>query len=397
MKTFSFILALLPFTLAQAAPAPSVAQSNNQFAFELYEKLSKENNSFFSPYSVTTALAMTYAGAGGTTAREMEKVLHIDPKTTTHREIGKLIESINALNGTDVKMSVANRLFGAVKFNFKETFLDTLNEFYKAPIECLDFVNKAEASRKHINAWVEEKTNNKIKELLAQGMIKSSTCLVLVNAIYFYGDWAKQFNENNTQTGKFYTDATNSIDTKLMYQLSHYEYAETGSFKAIRVPYKGNKVSMEIYLPHKKDGLTEFEKTLNAREYEKWSKQFKTYKVSFTLPKFKMTTSFSLEDKLKTMGMTSAFDDQANFRGMVEAGSIKISKVVHKAYIDVSEKGTEAAAATAVIMQVTSSRMDHEFEVIKEFRADHPFFFLIRENQSGTILFMGRMVEPEKA
>jgi serpin B len=395
MRPLFLALAVISAVSAQASVPSQIASDNNAFAFDLFHQLPKGKNTFFSPASISAALSMTYAGAHTTTASEMEKVLHINSPETYHTDMGQWIKHINQQNGTDIKISVANRLFGAKRFVFLETYLEKLKTLYQAPLEKLDFAGKTEESRLHINQWVENQTNHKIKNLLAQGVIDSSTKLVLVNAIYFYGDWASQFDEKSTRTGAFYFSDEKSTDTKLMHQQAHFAYADGSGFKAIRVPYKGHQFSMEIYLPDQKNGLAEWEKNLTVEKYNEWSKHFKSYEVSFTLPKFKMNAAFSLGDILKQMGMKTAFARDADFSGMTGKRELYISAVVHKAFIDVGEKGTEAAAATAVVMQATSTRME-EHEEIKIFTVDHPFFFLIRENNTGSILFMGRMMEPEK-
>lgn len=396
MRTFLSALALTA-TLPLAAQQSKIVKGNTEFAFDLYHKLSAGSNTFFSPYSVSAALGMTYAGARNKTADEMQKTLHINDAASFHKDFGQLIKDINSLNGTDVKMSIANRLFGEKKYEFLQKYLDEVKEWYSAPIERLNFRQEPDASRVHINKWVEDQTNDKIKDLIPPGLIKPITRLVLVNAIYFYGDWASQFKKENTKKGDFYQTDTKKISADLMTQQAGFSYFETSDFKAIRIPYKGHKVSMEIYLPNKKDGLAEWEKELTADNYTKWSGMFKHHEVNLTMPKFKMTYTSTMSDLLKSLGMELPFDERfADFTGMTEKRELYISEVVHKAFIDVSEKGTEAAAATAVIMNETTS-VRHEPKPLKIFKADHPFFYVIRDNKSGSILFMGRMTDPTKA
>ncbi|HLP10626.1 MAG TPA: serpin family protein [Flavobacteriales bacterium] len=380
------------FALAQAGF--KAVEGNSKFAFELYNKLDKTNkNIFLSPYSISSALAMTYAGARSTTASEMEKVMHFTGgQTIFHADFTGLMNEINSRNGEDVKLSVANRLFGDKRYKFKSGFIKQTDELYKAPLEKVDFVKEFEKSRSRINAWVEEKTNDKIKDLLKKDVIKESDSikLVLVNAIYFYGDWAHQFDADRTRKGDFYTNSEKTIDANFMSQTAHFEYMENNDLQAIRLPYKGNSMSMEVFLPKEKEGLDEFEKLLTYENYQAWDKLFTYEEVNLAVPKFKMTTDFMLGSKLMEMGMKSAFGDGADFSGMSE-GDLKISEVIHKAFIDVSEKGTEAAAATAVVMAVTDSV---DYSMPKNFRADHPFFFIIRDNKTRSILFMGRFNNP---
>lgn len=374
-----------------------VVSSNNKFAFELYQQIDKkEKNTFLSPYSISTALAMTYSGANGTTASEMAKVMHYDADSKKSDEDFKwLIDAINSRNNDDLKMRVANRLFGEAKFNFNSKYIDGVKANFGAPLEKLNFGDK-EAARKKINAWVEEQTNNKIMELIKKDVLPDSTKLVLVNAIYFYGDWEHQFDTNYTRKGNFYTDETNKIEHKLMWQKDYFEYMETKDFQALRMPYKGNTMYMEIYLPTKKEGIKNLEKEFTNDNHTSWQKSFKREQVYVTFPKFKMTCEFSLGDNLVAMGMGTAFSDAADFLKMVEKpkDALKISKVIHKAFIDVGEKGTEAAAATAVIMITTTSVAYREPDPYKVFTADHPFLFMIKDKETGSILFMGRVMNP---
>jgi serpin B len=346
-------------------------------------------------------MAMTYSGSGGQTQKELSKGMHFDTDIKKSDEAFKiLIDAINSRNNDDIKMSVANRLFGDQRFKFNQTYLDGVKNNFSAPLEKVDFVKDLEGSRKKINIWVEDKTNNKIKELIKKNVMDDSTKLVLVNAIYFYGDWAKQFDSTHTAKKDFHLDNTNKISHKLMWQKSYFEYMETEEFQAIRMPYKGNTIYMEVYLPTEKDGINDFEKTLTSTNYTKWDKSFSNQQVYLTFPKFKMTADFSLGKIFEyKMGMPTAFSDDADFYGMVEKKEkgLKISKVIHKAFIDVGEKGTEAAAATAVIMEIVTTSMNYEARPYKVFNADHPFFFMIKDRSTGSILFMGKVMNPAKS
>jgi len=403
MKYILFSIFLLPNFLS-AQETKSILKSNTDFAFDLFKNLDekdKEKNVFLSPYSISTAMAMTYSGANGKTAAELATGMHFNSDVKKSDEEFKwLINSINGLNNSDVKISVANRLFGDKRFKFNLTYLDGIKNNFNAPLEILDFVKNLEGARNTINTWVEKQTNNKIKELIKKKVMDDSTKLVLVNAIYFYGDWAKQFDSTHTLKGDFYLNNETKIEHKLMWQKSYFQYMENKDFQAIRMPYKGNTLYMEVYLPIKKDGMNEFEKQLTSENYEKWNKEFKSEEVSLTFPKYKMTCDFSLgkifEEK---MGMETAFSDAADFYGMVEKKEkgLKISKVIHKAFIEVSEKGTEAAAATAVIMTAVTSSINHDYKSPKYFTADHPFIFMIKDKATGSILFMGKVLNPSKA
>lgn len=401
MKTIITTLFLLQTLLIKAQETKSILKNNIDFAFDLYKNLDekdKEKNVFLSPYSISTAMAMTYSGARGKTAIELAQGMHFNKEIKKSDEEFKwLIDAIISLNNSDVKISVANRLFGDKKFKFNLTYLDGVENNYNAPLEKVDFVKNLEASRININTWVEKQTNNKIKELIKQKVMDDSTKLVLVNAIYFYGDWAKQFDSTRTRKGDFYLNNESKIQHKMMWQKNYFQYMENNDFQAIRMPYKGNTLNMEVYLPNKKDGISDFEKLLTSENYEKWNKEFKSEEVNLTFPKYKMTCDFSLgkifEEK---MGMKTAFSDDADFYGMVEKKEkgLKISKVIHKAFIDVSEKGTEAAAATAVIMTAVTTSLNHYDNPIKYFNADHPFIFMIKDKATGSILFMGKVMNP---
>lgn len=397
MRKTILLIALLYSGLGKGQESEKIEDGNNQFAFELYHHLDTENkNIFFSPYSISTALAMTYSGANGTTATEMGEVMgFLSDRTKNDAAFKNLIEKINSRNNDDLKIKTANRLFGEQTFKFNESFLKRINENYGAQLEKLNFKDK-EASRKKINTWVEDQTNQKIKELIKKDVLPDSTKLVLVNAIYFYGDWAKQFDSSFTQIKKFYLSAEKSIDHKMMYQKSYFSYMENENFQAIRMPYKNNQIYMEVYLPLKKDGIADLEKKLKFNKYKEWVNSFGTQEVMVTFPKYKMTCDFSLGDQLQELGMKTAFSDEADFFEMVQKkdDGLKISKVIHKAFIDVSEKGTEAAAATAVIMVRIESTSYHEREMPKIFNADHPFVFLIKDSETGSILFMGKVMNP---
>ena len=377
----------------QAQDTQPVVEGNTKFAFELYQQLDKKGkNIFLSPYSISSALAMTYAGSKTVTCAEMEKVMHFVHGAEGHKMFGELIKEINSRNGKDVNLSVANRLFGDKRYKFLDSYMNTVKNKYAAPLEEVDFVKKLEEARKRINAWVEDETKNKIKELIQPKVLDDSTKLVLVNAIYFYGDWAHQFDSAYTRKGDFYTNGITKSPAKMMWQKQYFSYMENDKMQAIRMPYKGNTLSMEIFLPKQKDGLDQLEPDFTAANYEKWSSSFTNNTVIVTMPKFKMTTDFQLADVLKNMGMKNAFSDAADFSGMTGAPDLKIDKVIHKAFIDVSEKGTEAAAATAVTVTRTTSSHNSE-PPPKIFTADHPFFFIIRDNKTGSILFMGRLNE----
>jgi len=381
-----------------AAPAPPneaklVAESNNAFAFDLYAKLKgAEGNLFFSPFSISTALAMTYAGARGDTAAQMAEVLHFDlPPVLLHRALAAAMGRLQAKEeDRGYQLSIANALWGQEGCRFLPEFLDLTKNHYGAGLREVNFA-RTERARKTINKWVEKQTHDKIKDLIKKGVLQPETVLVLTNAIYFLGDWACQFEERRTNDAPFTLLDGKKIKTPMMRQTEDFKYMEGEDFKALGLPYKNNELSMIIFLPNKADGLPAFEKALTAEGIAKSIAKMREEEVLVALPKFKMTSEFELSKTLQSMGMTDAFWlPPADFSGMTGKKDLFIAKVIHKAFVEVNEKGTEAAAATAVVMHLAVAMPSKT----KVFRADHPFLFLIRDNRTGSILFIGRVMNP---
>lgn len=372
----------------------TVTEGNTAFALELYAKLKeKEGNLFLSPHSISTALAMTYAGARGDTAREMAGALHFAlGQKELHPAFARLEAQLKAAQEKGgIELSVANSLWAQKDFDFLEEFLDLTKKNYGAGVHHVDFKTACEAARKEINLWVEQKTREKIKDLIKPGVLNAITRLVLVNAIYFKGDWASQFKKDLTKEASFRLSPEKSVSVPMMNQKQEVGYAENDEMQIIELPYVGNDLSMIVLLPRKVDGLDELENALTAAKLREWTGSLGKKEVIVFLPKFKMTSQFSLEQVLATMGMRDAFSAKADFSGMDGRKDLFISAVIHKAFVDVSEEGTEAAAATAVVMRLTAAPVP-----APEFRADHPFLFMIRHNPSGSILFLGRVVNPAK-
>jgi serpin B len=393
------------FAAPSAATAPTdsnvsaVAKGSNQFTFDLYAKLAAENdgNLFFSPQSISTALAMTYAGARGETASQMASVLHFDlTPDKLHRAEAALLSYWNALGKQgNVQLSVANRLWGQDGHKFLDAFTKLLRTDYGAELQLVDFAQSGIA-RQTINAWVEKATSGKIKDLIPEGVLDTGTRLVLTNAVYFKGDWEDAFDKSATKPSDFFLTATEKAsDVPLMYQkrmlrFSQTKFADGKELKLLELPYKGKQLSMVVLLPEAKDGLTELEQHLSADVLQQWLDALNYREIKVWLPKFKMTDEFQLSDVLVAMGMKNAFNATADFSGMDGTKQLFISDVVHKAFVDVNEEGTEAAAATGTLMRVKSVAPTTQ----PEFRADHPFAFVIRDNTTGAILFMGRVVDP---
>ncbi len=384
---------------AVKANLPVVAKNNNQFALDLYAHLrGADGNLFFSPYSISTALAMTRAGASGDTAAEMDKTLHFTlPEVQLQAVFGALVKEVNG-DPTDAKrgyqLSTANALWGQKGFPFKTDFLKLVNNNYGAGLNEVDFKTAAEQARGTINAWVEKETRDKIKDLLHQGDLTPDTRLVLTNAIYFKGDWTNPFKKEQTKDEPFHLTADKKADAPLMHQTGEYNYLDGGSFQALELPYSGNNLTMVVLLPKKVDGMADFDKDFTADKLADWIGKLRKQKVIVTLPKFKTTQRVQLAPTLSEMGMKKAFTSAADFSGMGGGpGDLLISGVIHKAFVDVNEEGTEAAAATAVVIRALAAVRPEPPPV---FRADHPFVFLIRDTRSGSILFMGRLVDPAK-
>ena len=380
----------LSFLAAPSATTP-LAKGMNDFACDFYRQVlpDKPENLFFSPYSLQSALGMTYGGARGKTATQMKTALKfaLDGQAL-HGAMGKLMQDLNAAGAKGgFKLSVANGLWSRLGGKLLKPFLRLNKQHYSAGLRLLDFVGNPEGSRKIINTWVEDKTEKRIKDLLPKGIIDSGTSLVLTNAIFFKGQWAARFKEKQTRPGQFKLAKGTEVEVPMMHQSAKFSFAEGDSFQVLSMPYKGERLSMVIFLPRKTDGLPALEKQISATWFDEQMGRMRTGKVQVALPRFKMTQDYKLSDVLTAMGMPLAFGAKANFSGMNGARDLFIQQVLHKAFVEVNEEGTEAAAATAVVMTrgIMRSRL---------FQADHPFLFLIRDNVSGAILFMGRVMDP---
>ncbi|MGO9337786.1 MAG: serpin family protein [Terracidiphilus sp.] len=387
--------------VAQSNPSPTpdqaaVVEGNNAFAVDLYAQLRKEDgNLFFSPESISTAFAMAYAGARGTTAAQMAATLHFTlPPEKLHPAMGALLAGLNGPHA-GYQLHVADALWAEQDYTFLGDFIKLTSSDYGAGFNKVDFKGSPEAVRVTINRWVEEKTEDKIKDLLPAGSVTPTTRLVLTNAIYFKGDWQAQFDKAQTKDEDFHLSATQTVKTPLMHLTSKLGYFNGGTFQAVDIPYKSGELSMVVLLPNDADGLPALEQSLTTANAKQLLSQLQPgSKIVLTLPKFKMTQQFQLGGTLSAMGMGEAFArNAADFSGMTGKRDLWISAAIHKAYIDVNEEGTEAAAATGIVMRSMAMQRPEPPIV---FRADHPFLFLIRDNRSGAILFMGRVTDPTK-
>jgi serpin B len=381
-------------TTSERKEASPVADGNNQFALQLYQALrGTEGNLFFSPYSISTALAMAYAGARGETQQQMAQVLHLPAMTQEQlaQAFGAIIKGLNKRGGAGTyQLRVANALWGQQDYKFLPAFTELVEEQYGGTLRNVDFVTAAEQARQTINAWVDKQTDGKIKDLIGPGVLNTMTRLVLTNAIYFKGNWAQQFEKDQTRNQPFTLADGTKVQVPMMNQQAHFGYAEADTLQALEMPYVGDELSMIVLLPKKTDGIKELEEQLTPENLSDWMDQISRREVIVSMPKFKLTDKFDLGRTLQSMGMTDAFTQRADFSGMAGTRNLLISAVIHQAYVDINEEGTEAAAATGVSVSLTSIGP----ESTPVFRADHPFLVLIRDKPSGSILFLGRTMKP---
>jgi serpin B len=381
-----------PAVTDQADDVARIQGGNAEFALDLFHELRGEGgNILFSPFSISSALAMTYAGARGSTAAQMADVLHFTLEGEgLHKAFADLTKALNdkgAAGGVD--LSIANALWGQAGHEFLDDFVSLNSNAYGAGLRHVDFGGNPEASRKMINGWVSKSTGEKIKELLERGDITPDVLLVLTSAIYFRGGWAIRFDEAKTKPERFYQAPDKGVPIPMMRETGDFGYMETGGLKLLELPYEGQDLSMIILLPRMLGGLEAVERSLTPGHLDSLCASAKKQRVRVNLPKFRITGTYRLNDVLTAMGMTDAFRaGKADFSGIDGTRDLFISLVTHKAYVEVSEQGTEAAAATAVPLKKGLPPR------LKEFRADHPFLFVIREGSSGSILFIGRVMDP---
>ncbi len=380
---------------AESAPTQSLIEGNTAFALDLYGRLkSNPGNLFFSPYSISTALAMTYNGARGETEKQMSQVLHFGAaQEKVHSAFGELQRQLRqAEKQQGIELTVANALWAQTGHPFLPAFLKTATDEYQANINQADFKTKAESARTEINQWVTEQTKDEIRDILPPGSLDASTRLVLANAIYFKGLWAEHYDKAATSPQTFHRSANSLAQVPLMHHFDNVRYAEESDFQAVELPYKGGELSMVVLLPRQIEGCGALESRLTPGLISRSLGRMKNQRVEIFLPRFKLESSFDLSATLARMGMSNAFGPQADFSGMDGTRLLCISGVFHKAWGEVNEEGTEAAAAT-VVGVVTNAVMEPP-PPPPVFRADHPFIFFIRVTRSGTILFLGRFAEP---
>ncbi len=396
LTVFVATSALLPWSDEQQTRLTALVLGNNRFAVELYGQLrdNAPGNVFFSPYSVSTALAMTYGGARGETAQQMAEVLHYSLGSNQVAPANHdLVRLMSVGTEAGYQLTVANRLWGQTGYGFLPDFIRLTAQEYDSPLTELNFRQNLEAARGEINRWVEQETRGKITSLVPPGSLDAQTRLVLTNAIYFKGDWSEPFEAKRTAPVPFHVTAEETVKVPTMHRESEYGYAELDQLQLLELPYGNGDLSMVVLLPKSNDGLGSLEESLTAENLHEWLAKLSQQEVSVYLPRFKLTLEARLDDSLKSLGMKLPFTADANFSGMSSHEDLMIGAVLHKAFVEVNEKGTEAAAATAVIMLPTAA---FEPQPPPEFKADHPFVFLIRDRRTQSILFLGRLTKPEK-
>ncbi len=375
----------------------TLAAGNSAFAFDLYQALDKEGNLFYSPHSISLALAMTYAGAEGDTEQQMAEVMRFDlPQTRLHPAFNALDLALTRTDdemgdGTEERfqLNVANAIWGQQGYDFLSDYLDLLARNYGAGLRVLDFEAAPEEARETVNEWVSQETEGKIKDLIPRGGINPLTRLVLTNAIYFNAAWRHPFEKEQTEDGPFYPLAGGEVTVPMMQQTEKFGYVKGEGFQAIELPYVGGRTSMLILLPDA-GAFEAFETSLDAERMGAVVQGIERRNMVLTMPKFTFETRLDLAQILADMGMESAFDPgAANFSGMNGDRELFIQGVLHKAFVAVDEAGTEAAAATGVVVGITAMP-----EEPIEVTVDRPFIFAIRDIETGAILFLGRVTNP---
>ena len=374
-----------------------LVDGNSAFALDLYGALKQgRDNLFYSPYSISQALAMTYAGARGATEKEMAATLHFTlPQNNLHPAFNSLDQQLKARgqgakgkDGKGFRLNIVNAIWGQKDYRFLPEYLDLLASNYGAGLRVLDFRSEPETCRKIINKWVEDQTEQRIKDLLKEEDIASSTRLVLTNAIYFNAAWANSFDKNLTRPAPFHLLDGSTVEVPMMQQSERMGYAAGEGYEAVSLPYDGGELEMVVMLPDQ-GKFAEFEQSLDAGKATAVLGSIQPTQVSLRFPRFKIESEFGLGEVLYDMGMPTAFSSLADFSGMAGNRELCISKVVHKAFVEVDEAGTEAAAATAVVVRATAMPLEP-----KEVTVDRPFIFIIRDIQTGSIIFIGRVVNP---
>ena len=402
--TLMLMLILILPALAPAADSPVIVEKlvkdNTVFAIELYKKLCSETgNISISPYSISASLAMACAGARGNTQKQMTETLRfsVEPKNVqpAFESLRLILDKLEGNGG--VSLNVANSLWPQKGYDIFPEYKDLLKTYYGASTISLDYKSQPGEAIKTINEWVEGRTQGRIKDIITPDAINPNTKMVLTNAICFKGDWEEKFDDDLTEDSKFFISSDNSTEIQMMKHTGMFKYADIESLQILEIPYAGNELSMIAILPKDTEGIRALERNISSENLNIWKAKMGSTKVLAHIPRFKILSSFDLSDALVSMGMIDAFNSRdANFNGIAPRNDdpLFLSTVIHKAFVEVNEEGTQASAATSMIATDEISLNDAQIPV---FQADHPFIFLIQENQTGSILFMGRVSEPTKA
>jgi len=372
----------------------SIVTGMNAFTAATYKNVAQgSGNLILSPFNIATALSMVLEGARGATANQIAATLHQHYGDSYDAALAALqSELAKAGNGDGNQLLMANRVWVQRGFPIQAAFEKALADNYHAPLTPLDFAGSAGAARETINRWTAEHTKDRIKEIIGPGSLNRDSRMVLTSAIYFYGKWQAPFLTSRTEPGSFQTAAGAKTDAKFMNQTARFNYAENAASQILEMPYARTGIAFDVILPKSRDGLAAMEKSLTPENLTGWLGHLSDRKVQVIFPKFRAEAEFSLRSTLSAMGMPAAFSDAADFSGINSSSQLRISDVVHKAFVDVAEEGTEAAAATGTHVVMAAARMPEQPVV---FRADHPFLFVIRDTRSGIILFIGRLTAPK--
>ena len=387
-----------------AHPAPAhtvdvaaVVHGNTQFALDLYARLrTTPGNVAFSPASLSLALAMTYGGARGDTATAMAHTLHFpSDASAVHSGFQTLLAQwAHPTTAGTYQLDIANRLYGEQTTSFLPQFMALTRDQYGAPLDTVDWIHHSEEVRVELNTWVAQQTHDRIRDLVPANGVSSATRLALVNAVYFHGAWEHGFRPGDTRTLPFHVTTRDSVDAAMMSQHGSFQYAHVGPVQIVEMPYRGGDLAFDLVLPDARDGLSNVEAIMDTATVERWLSSLGEEEIDLKLPRFRTASTVPATTVLRAMGMQLAFDaSHADFSGMAQlpAGhTLSISDVFHKAFVDVNEEGTEAAAATAVVMSEAAAIQRPPAQVV----ADHPFLFLLRDRRSGTVIFMGRVATP---
>ena len=380
-----------PKPVVQEYDYQEVADGINHFTFEFLPLLDGQNI-FFSPYSISSALAMTYAGAKGNTAAEMSGALHFgEDQKVFHPSFALLNEELEMRKREGITLNNANALWVDHTAMLEQNYLNLTNRNYSAGAERVNFIGETEESRIKINEWIEEKTEDKIKDLLSPGDVTPDTRMILTNAIYFLGTWQSEFSPEATREQYFFPTPDNSVRIPFMRSEGDYKYADHDNFRMLEISYTGEELAMVIVLPQENIQLSEVIAGLDYEIFAATLEALTLQEIDLQIPKFKFETKYNLKEHFRKLGMIDAFSGNADFTGMTGRGErFFIDEIIHQAFVEVDEKGTEAAAATAVVMRTTSI----ESQRTMLFRADRPFLFFIRDTVSNTILFTGALYKP---